>query len=526
MFVLSILIAIGLGAVFLLLIYYIVRDAAERRILTRMLRQRTAERLGTLDALETEQSSEEMPAEVNMEMPADVKGYVRQKFHYLNKKGKQVIEEVGMESGSVSLTYRMNESTFAVSDIINLMWRVFETLPEIKYLIVNLQSLKEANDEEKALLLDIYGKVWAPFYSARAPREILSLRGSELRIKRWKGMLPQRESRCIGVDAIEPYEAGRHPEDAPLLEFIKRTHIPQYEGMVRHLVKKTGCSAELATGASPMTLEQVDDGTPGTYANRIMHINKELTQLVRKKVEELEKMNRLKKYMSPQVVENLLHGEAPRTIGHGTRKLLTIVFVDVRRFTASADQLEPEDIFVLLNGYLTEMTRIVYKHGGIIDKFVGDGIMIFFGAPTPCNDHAGRAVAMALEMQAKVPDLAACWNKFDLTLNIGIGINTGVAQVGNVGSDDHMNYTAIGHSVNLAARLVDRAEPGQIVISQNTYEEVKDQFIIEPLGEAYLKGIVTSQTIHNVLAANPQPLIATELLTHPDDTLHSVYEMN
>jgi class 3 adenylate cyclase len=154
--------------------------------------------------------------------------------------------------------------------------------------------------------------------------------------------------------------------------------------------------------------------------------------------------------------------------------------------------MEPEDLSRVLYEYLDEMTAIAERHGGTVDKFMGDGIVIFFGAPAMMNDanQALQAVAMAVAMQARMAELREKWLRegVEEPFEIRIGINTGVASVGSFGARGRMDYTAIGRQVNLAARLEASCVPGRILISHSTWALVQDQVACLPRGEVQLKG--------------------------------------
>jgi class 3 adenylate cyclase len=145
------------------------------------------------------------------------------------------------------------------------------------------------------------------------------------------------------------------------------------------------------------------------------------------------------------------------------RKQLTMLFADLRGFTAFSDIAEPEEVIALLNTYLSRMTDLVFKYEGTLDKFLGDGMLVFFNDPVPQPDHAKRAVEMAMEMQEQALDMGSEFYVGDSPLKMGIGITTGYVTVGTIGSEHRMEYTVVGTQVNLAARLVSVAEPGQII---------------------------------------------------------------
>ena len=200
----------------------------------------------------------------------------------------------------------------------------------------------------------------------------------------------------------------------------------------------------------------------------------------------------ISRYVAEQLAQKVregLHDEAAVP----SRRRLTMVFSDIVGFSDTADELEPEDLSLLLNEYLAEMTMIAEKYGATIDKFVGDAVICFFGAPTATDDHdqAHRAVRMAMEMNERVAELDVSWRKFGASrpLRIRIGVNTGVANVGSFGSQRRMDYTAIGRQVNLAARLEASCEPGNVLISHSTYALVSDEIPCVPKGEIHVKGI-------------------------------------
>ena len=179
--------------------------------------------------------------------------------------------------------------------------------------------------------------------------------------------------------------------------------------------------------------------------------------------------------------------------------MMTVVFTDIRGFSNITDCLESEELFHLLDGYLSEMIGIVHRHDGTLNKILGDGLLIFFGDPIPMEDHAQRAVEMAVDMQRRVSEIKDEWSRYGHGLGIGIGINTGFVTVGNIGSNRHRDYTVIGNQVNVAARLESTAKPGQILISQRTFSRVKDLGKIEEMGEIRVKGIHTPVRTYRVI---------------------------
>jgi class 3 adenylate cyclase len=181
---------------------------------------------------------------------------------------------------------------------------------------------------------------------------------------------------------------------------------------------------------------------------------------------------KISRYLSPQLYKSIFAGEKDVAI-QTERKKLTIFFSDIKDFTATTEQLQPEEITALLNEYFTEMSAIALKHGGTVDKFIGDAILIFFGDPESrgVREDAAACVDMAITMQRRMAELQAGWLERGLErpFKLRIGINTGYCTVGNFGSEDRMDYTIIGNEVNLAARLQSHAPLGGILLAHETY---------------------------------------------------------
>jgi class 3 adenylate cyclase len=191
---------------------------------------------------------------------------------------------------------------------------------------------------------------------------------------------------------------------------------------------------------------------------------------------------------------------------HTERKKLTIFFSDIQDFTGITERLQPEQITRLLNDYFTEMSKVALAHGGTIDKFIGDAMLVFFGDPETRGDaeDAKACLRMAIEMQHRIAGLNAAWRQTGIEdpFRVRMGINTGFCNVGNFGSNDRMDYTIIGAEANLAARLQSIAEPGHIVVSYETYALVRDIVVAQQLNPIAMKGIsreVNPYAIRSVL---------------------------
>ncbi len=243
-----------------------------------------------------------------------------------------------------------------------------------------------------------------------------------------------------------------------------------------------------------------DGGTVAVYSD--------ITELKQREQDLTEKSNaltalssKLAKYLAPQVYDTIFTGQQEVKIV-SKRKKLTVCFSDLVGFTEITDKMESEDLTQLLNHYLTEMSRIALQYGATIDKYVGDAIVMFFGDPTTLGvkEDALACVQMAIAMQKRVGELAHEWSNsgIETPLQCRIGVHTGYCTVGNFGSDDRMDYTMVGGTVNLASRLEHEAAPGGILISFETYAHVKDEVRCEERGRVRVKGIAQPVTTYEV----------------------------
>lgn len=208
------------------------------------------------------------------------------------------------------------------------------------------------------------------------------------------------------------------------------------------------------------------------------------------------------RYVAPQVWESIFSGRRQAKL-ETQRKKLVVFFSDIVGFSALSEQMEAEAFTDLLNQYLTDMSRIALKYGGTIDKFIGDGMMIFFGDPSSkgTKGDAIACVSMAIEMRRHMLKLRKQWAEHGMTapLQIRMGVNTGYCTVGNFGTESRMDYTIIGKEVNLASRLEGEAEPGEILISHETYALVKDKIICRKRGTAEVKGFRDPLPLYQVV---------------------------
>ncbi len=239
-------------------------------------------------------------------------------------------------------------------------------------------------------------------------------------------------------------------------------------------------------------------GTIQTQAAQLSEWNKTLEHQVQEQVTQLERLGRLKRFFSPQLAELIVAGGAEDPL-KTHRQEVTVVFLDLRGFTAFAETTEPEEVMAVLRDYHAEMGKLILEHEGTLERFTGDGMMVFFNDPVPVPNPAERAIRMALAMREKVGDLIVKWRKLGYGLDFGVGIGQGYATIGAIGFEGRWDYGAIGTVTNLASRLCGEAKAGQILVSQRLLGTVEELIEVEPVGELALKGFQRPVTGYNIL---------------------------
>ena len=226
--------------------------------------------------------------------------------------------------------------------------------------------------------------------------------------------------------------------------------------------------------------------------------NKTLEQRVQEQVTQLDRLSRLKRFFSPQLAELIVAGGADDPLKTHRREV-TVVFLDLRGFTAFAETAEPEEVMGVLREYHAEMGKLILEHEGTLERFTGDGMMVFFNDPVPVPNPAERAIRMALAMRERVKELIVRWRKLGYELDFGVGIAQGYATIGGIGFEGRWDYGAIGTVTNLASRLCGEAKPSQILVSQRLLGIVEELVEVEAVGELILKGFHRPVTAHNIL---------------------------
>src|SRR6516164_5001193 len=220
---------------------------------------------------------------------------------------------------------------------------------------------------------------------------------------------------------------------------------------------------------------------------------------VEEQLSELERASRLQRFLSPQIANLILSAGDDRVL-ESHRRVITVVFCDLRGFTAFSELTEPEEVMSVLKEYHATLGGLIHKYEGTVERFAGDGIMIFFNDPLPCPDPSLRAVQMALEMREQVGELLVKWRKQGYELGFGVGIAHGYATLGRIGFEGRFDYGAIGTVVNLAARLCADAKDGQILVDPKVQAAIEERTSTEPAGELVLKGFHRPVRAFNVCA--------------------------
>jgi class 3 adenylate cyclase len=223
-------------------------------------------------------------------------------------------------------------------------------------------------------------------------------------------------------------------------------------------------------------------------AQAIDQLNRNLERRVEHQVKEIDRLARLKQFLAPQVAD-LVVSEGKDALLATHRRYVACLFCDIRGFTALSEEIEPEEVIALLESYHASLGALVEKHGGTIGFLAGDGAMVFFNDPVPCEEPVRDAVKLAIDLRIAFEAIREPWAKRGQVIGLGIGIASGYATLGLVGFKGRSDYTAIGNVVNVAARLCDKAADGQVLLNRRAHTDVEEQVRAEPVGSFELKGV-------------------------------------
>jgi adenylate cyclase len=229
--------------------------------------------------------------------------------------------------------------------------------------------------------------------------------------------------------------------------------------------------------------------------------NRTLEQRVADQLVEIERIGRLRRFLSPQIAEAIVSAGGEKVL-ESHRREITVVFCDLRGFTSFAETAEPEEVMKVVRDYHETLGQLIHKHEATLERFTGDGLMVWFNDPLPCPDPSLKAVRMAVEMRDSVAALLQRWRKLGHELGFGVGIAQGYATLGRIGFEGRFDYAAIGTVVNLAARLCGEAADGQILIDRKVNAAVEATAATEQAGQLTLKGLHRTVATFNVTRVN------------------------
>jgi len=287
-----------------------------------------------------------------------------------------------------------------------------------------------------------------------------------IRADKANGIMP-----VVMVTALDPASERIKGLDAGADDFLtKPINIPELLARVRSLLR----------------IKQLYD-TVETQSAELAELNRTLEQRVTEQVGQLERLSKLKRFFSPQLAELIVTGGADDPL-RTHRRDVTVVFLDLRGYTAFAETAEPEEVMGVLREYHREMGTLVLAHEGTLERFAGDGMMVFFNDPVVVSNPEERAVRMALAMRDRVAELAAGWRKRGYDLDVGLGLAKGFATIGAIGFEGRLDYGAIGSVTNLAFRLCSEARPGQVLAAKRVAAAVEELVDVEAVGDLALRG--------------------------------------
>lgn len=231
---------------------------------------------------------------------------------------------------------------------------------------------------------------------------------------------------------------------------------------------------------------------------QVEDLNAGLEERVQEQIDEIERLARLKRFLSPEVA-NLITAQQEKSMLQSHRSYIATVYCDLRGFTTFSARMEPEEVMHVLQAYHEKLGQLVADYRGTIDHRAGDGMMVFFNDPLPCDNPVLEAAGLAVSMRKCFADMNRGWQKRGYELGFGVGIASGYATLGVIGYQGRYDYTANGNAVNLSARLCDEARDGQILINHKTYIEIEEHVDVEPVGELELKGFNSKTRAYNLI---------------------------
>ena len=278
-------------------------------------------------------------------------------------------------------------------------------------------------------------------------------------------------------------------------------------GADEYLTKPVDQAALVARVRSILRIKELHDTVHeqatrlASQSQELAHWNRTLEQRVADQLAEIERIGRLRRFLSPQIAEAIVSAGGDKVL-ESHRREITVVFCDLRGFTSFAETAEPEEVMKVVREYHETLGKLIHKHEATLERFTGDGLMVWFNDPLPCPDPSLKAVRMAVEMRDSVAGLLQRWRKLGHELGFGVGIAQGYATLGRIGFEGRFDYAAIGTVVNLAARLCGEAADGQILVDRKVNLAVEAAATTEQAGQLTLKGLHRSVATFNVTRVN------------------------
>ncbi|WP_243371436.1 adenylate/guanylate cyclase domain-containing protein [Microvirga solisilvae] len=311
-------------------------------------------------------------------------------------------------------------------------------------------------------------------------------------------MMPEMD----GIEVTKHLKGSEHLRAIPIILLTAKSTIKDVvagldAGGDDYLTKPFEPATLVARVRSLLRIKSLYD-TVEAQAAELAELNRHLETRVEQQVQELDRLRELRRFLSPQLADMIASKGFRAEILQHHRREIVVLFCDLRGFTSFAEIAAPEEVMDLLNAYHSTLGPLIHEAEGTLERFAGDGMMIFFNDPIPCPDPAARAVRLAIGMREHVQNLARDWGQRGYSIGFGIGIAQGYATMGRIGFEGRFDYAAIGTVTNVAARLCSEARDGQILVTQRIATEVEGLAVSTSLGDFHLKGLSRPIPIHNI----------------------------